>query len=471
MNKIIAFFLLALTTVAACKKESPLATQNGTQSFKFPEKTAQSLEQYMKEQEQAGFSGTVLVMQKGQVLLRKGYGKANGSIDNTPETKFRIGSITKQFTAACILQLAEAGKLSVNDKLSKYFPDFPRGNEVTIHMLLNMTSGIKTYTDPSNFDISKGLEPVIEEIQTLSKEKDKMIAFIQKLGYEFSPGTKYSYSNSNYSLLGYIVEKVSGMLYTEYLQQNIFARIGMSNTGVSASGESLVSGAKGYGKGKLGLPPEILEKMFTPEIAFSAGNLYSTVDDLYKWDRALYGNAILNDASKHKMFTPGNGISGYGYGFGIYDVAKQYCIGHDGHIPGFNSSINRFVKGDICILVLSNNESDVSSITQSLASIVFDISVYQQPKEVIINTNVLNRYVGQYFSGVTGQMELIKKNNKLYGKVAGSELEFKPESETKFFMASSPSQGIEFEVDAAGKLVKAWVSNKGERGEELKKMQ
>ena len=179
MKKIFLFLLLPLTVAA--QKNYP-----------------QLLDQYMQAQaDLRGFNGAVLVMKQNKVMLRKGYGLADRewNIPNTPDAKFRIGSVTKQFTAACILQLIEAGKLSPEDKLSKFYPDFPKGDSVTIHMLLNHTSGIASYTDQKNF----------MDVATLPWSKDSIISYFKNLPYNFSPGTKWAYNNSGYFLLGCII--------------------------------------------------------------------------------------------------------------------------------------------------------------------------------------------------------------------------------------------------------------------------
>src|SRR5215510_10535673 len=197
------------------------------------------LEEYMQAQTDVkDFSGTVLVMKQNKVMLKKGYGMADRewNIANTTDAKFRIGSVTKQFTAACILQLIEAGKLSLDDKLSKFYPDFPKGDSVTIHMLLNHTSGISNYTDQKNF----------MEVATLPWSKDSIISYFKKVPYNFSPGSKWAYNNSGYFLLGCIIEKVTGQSYKDYLQQHILDKLGMKNSGVDRSDTILAMRAKGY---------------------------------------------------------------------------------------------------------------------------------------------------------------------------------------------------------------------------------
>ena len=419
----------------------------------------QLLDQYMQAQADIkGFSGAVLVMKQNKVLLRKGYGLADKewNIPNTADAKFRIGSVTKQFTAACILQLVEKGKLSLDDKLSKFYPDFPKGDSVTIHMLLNHTSGIASYTDQKNF----------MEVATLPWSKDSIIAYFKKVPYNFSPGTKWAYNNSGYFLLGCIIEKVSSQAYNDYLRQNILDKLGMKNSGADKLDSVLSLRAKGYSrKGKQTNNADYISM----EWPFSAGVLYSTLDDLYKWDRALYGNAILTDASKKKMFTPGK--SNYGYGIIIDSLEKHFRIWHNGGIPGFSTNLSRFVNDDICTVVFSNNEMNTDFIAIAMADILFDLPV-EVPyihKEVKIDPALLDKYVGKYSAGLT--LELIKKDGKLYRHRDGTpDIELKSESETKFFYADDTDRQLEFELDASGKVIKTWFYNSGQKGE-IKKIQ
>ena len=440
MKKIIFFLLLPLTSVA----------QKNYQ---------QLLDQYMQAQTTVrNFSGAVLVMKQNKVLLEKGYGLADRewNIPNTPETKFRIGSVTKQFTAACILQLIEAGKLSADDKLSKFFPGFPKGDSVTIHMLLNHTSGIASYTDTREF----------MNVARLDLSKDSMISFFKNKPYNFSPGSKFSYNNSGYFLLGAILEKISGLSYDDYLRKNIFDKLEMKNSGVDRLDSVMEMRARGYSRiGKKVVNADFIS-MGWP---YSAGVLYSTVRDLYKWDRALYGNKILSKESLQKMFTPGK--SNYGYGIIIDSLEKHPRIWHNGGIPGFSTNFSRFVNDDICTIVFSNNESNTDFIAIALANILFDmpVEIPYVHKEVKIDPSILDKYVGKYSAGLT--IEVIKKDGKLYRHRDGTpDIELKPESATKFFYGDETDRQLEFEVDATGKVTKIWFYNSGQKGE-MKKVE
>jgi CubicO group peptidase (beta-lactamase class C family) len=424
------------------------------------------LEKYMDAQSRfKGFTGTVMVVKQNKVLLRKAYGMADREwkIPNTPETRFEIGSLTKQFTAACILQLTEQGKLNLDDKLSKFFPAFNKSDSVTINMLLNHTSGIPSFTGLPGFD----------NVARLSWSRDSMISFFNNKPYDFSPGTNFKYNNAGPFLLGFIIEKVSGLSYKDYLRKNIFDRISMSNTALNDWDTILPLRARGYNMDKKKVENAGFISMEWP---FSSGALVSTVDDLYKWDRALYKNTILSDISKQKMFTPGK--SNYGYGFFIDSLEKHLHIWHTGSIPGFHSNLARFPQDDVFIVVLGNTTivqnntlRVVNVLAEGLADIVFDIPV-ETPyahREVVIDPALLDKFVGKYTAGLT--LEVIKKDNKLYRHRDGtSDIELKPESATKFFYADESNRQLEFELDKAGKVLKIWFINNEQRGE-MKKVE
>ncbi len=440
MKKLILFLLIPVISVS--QKNYP-----------------QLLEQYMKAQTDVrDFSGAVLVMKQNKVLLRKGYGMADREwkVPNVPESKFRIGSVTKQFTAACILQLAEAGKLSLDDKLGKYFPGFPKGDSVTIHMLLNHTSGVPSYTD----------QPDFMKVAVLPWSKDSIIGYFKQVSYNFSPGTSWAYSNSGYFLLGCIIEKAGGQSYSDYLREHILDKLDMKNTGTDRLDTLLPKRARGYSKnGKETVNADYISM----EWPFSAGVMYSTLDDLYTWDRALYNNSVLSSDSRKKMFTPGR--RNYGYGIIIDSLEGHYRIWHNGGIPGFSTNFTRFPDDDICVIVYSNNETNTDFISIALADILFDVPV-ELPyvhREIKIDPAILERYTGKYGAGLT--IELIVKDGKLYRHRNGTpDIELKPESETRFFYGDGSDRMMEFEVDNNGKVVKLWFHNSGQKGE-LKKIE
>lgn len=399
------------------------------------------------------FNGAVLVMQKGKIIYKKAVGLADRewNVPNTVDTKFRIGSVTKQFTAACILQLAEQGKLSLDDKLSKYIPDYPKGDSITIYMLLNHTSGIPNYTDLSEF-WPKAILPL---------SIDSMIALFKNKPLEFSPGTKWNYSNSGFFLLGVIVEKVSGKTYNDYLLENIIKKIGLKNTSLDRLDSVLAFRAKGYNKNRQGVWQHAM--YISMEGPYSAGAIVSTVDDLYKWTKALHNNEVIALAGKEKMMTPY--MENYGYGIGIDSLKTHRRISHSGGIPGFVSSLAYYPAEDLCVVALSNSDYNSSKLGEAMASILFDLPVQTPyiPKEVKIDINLLDKYVGKYV--ITEPIELIKKEGKLYRHKDGApDIELKPESTRRFFYGDHSNRFIEFETDKNGKVIKAWfIGGNGEK--------
>lgn len=376
------------------------------------------------------FSGTVIVTKNGTVLLKKAYGLADyeWNIKNTVDTKFQLASVTKQFTATAILQLVEQGKLSLDDKLSKFFPDYPKADSVTIHMLLSHSSGL-------------GMG--FKELATSTISADSAYNEIKKMPYEFSPGTKSEYSNIGYYLLGKIIEKVSGEKYAVYLKKNIFEKVGMKNTGVSNNDSIILKKAKVYHRTENGYA-------HNPYInwTFNIGHdgVYSTVDDLALWDQALYGTTILLAEMKKRMFTSYNN-QGYGYGFMVnpfYNHGHQ-LIAHDGGFFGTMTSFNRFTDDKIFVAVLSNNESPSHIIAYSLSAIALqkEVELPYKHQQVKADITEYDKYTGKY-----GEIEIIKNGEKLYYN--SSEIELLPESKTKFFRADNNDRTIEFVKNKSG---------------------
>ncbi len=312
---------------------------------------AQKIDELLKNYYDYGqFNGSVLVAEKGKVIYAKGFGMANmeWAIPNQPDTKFRIGSVTKQFTAALILQLVEAGKIKLDGKITDYLSDYRKdtGDRITVHQLLNHTSGIPSYTNQANF------------FAEVSRDPSSVTDFVKKHAsgeLEFEPGTKFNYNNSGYFLLGAIIEKVTGKSYESVLKTRIFEPLGMTNSGYDNHAPLLQKRAAGYEKTPAGFVNAAYLDMSLP---YAAGSLYSTVEDLYKWDQSLYGDKILSAASKKLMFTPG--LSNYGYGFLIADQPigktseKTKVIQHGGGINGFNSLLTRLIDKQQTIILLDN---------------------------------------------------------------------------------------------------------------------
>ncbi|MFB0543667.1 MAG: serine hydrolase domain-containing protein, partial [Candidatus Bathyarchaeia archaeon] len=248
--------------------------------------------------EMRDFSGAILMAREGRISVRKAYGMANYElgVPNTPQTKSHVASITKTFTAAAIMMLQEERLLSVDDPIDQILPDYPRGELITPHHLLSHTSGIPNY---DNF-------PDYNERMLRHSTLEETVAWFRDKPLEFEPGERRSYSNSNYVLLAHLIEAVSGESYEEFMQENIFHPLGMEDTG-NFSHEAIVKNrAGGYAPGPNGL---INAVWYDKSFKMGSGSLYSTVEDLYKWDRALYTDRLLKKSSLERMYA-------HGYGWG-----------------------------------------------------------------------------------------------------------------------------------------------------------
>jgi CubicO group peptidase (beta-lactamase class C family) len=278
------------------------------------------------------FMGTVLVAQNGKILLDKGYGSANleWNIPDSPSTKFRIGSMTKQFTAAAILLLEERGKLKTDDLIKKYMPDAPAAwDKITIFNLLTHTSGIPSFTSFPDYR-STEVTPTTPE-KLVERFRDKPL--------DFQPGEKWDYSNSGYVLLGYLLEKISGQTYKEFIQENIFKPLGMNDSGYDSNSAIIPHRASGYTPTPNG---PVNAGYIDMTIPFSAGALYSTTDDLLRWEQGLFGGKVLSAASLKKMTTPFK--NDYAFGLGVRSDKGHTVIEHGGGIEGFNTQMSYFLK-------------------------------------------------------------------------------------------------------------------------------
>lgn len=341
---------------------------------------AKQMDQLLSKYSEYGqFNGSALVSEHGKVIFKKGYGFANMEWDiaNQPNTKFRLGSISKQFTALLIVKLAEEGKLKLDVPITTYLPDYPKatGDKITIHNLLTHTSGIPNYTSAPDFFKDKSRDPFTPE---------EFVKTFSSLPLEFTPGEKFKYSNSGYFLLGYIIEKVSGKSYEQYLQETILTPLKMVNSGYDHGEIILKNRAAGYEKkGKLIRNAFYLDM----SIPYAAGSLYSTVEDLYLWDQALYTTKLLSEKSMELLFKPyikaGNGF--YGYGWFLEeepngDKAKLKVIEHGGGINGFNTVISR-IPADKNLVVLLNNTGGtiLDEMNQGIRAILYNQPL-NQPK-------------------------------------------------------------------------------------------
>lgn len=365
--------------------------------------------------EKENFNGSILVAKDNEVLLSGGYGFANIDLKtlNKSATSFAIGSVTKQFTAMAIMQLVEKDLINLQDKLSKYIPEISHGDLITIENLLTHTSGLANFTDSNQFFLMGS-----EDINPMD-----MVDLINNLPLEYTPGDGFQYSNTNYLLLGMIVENVSSLSLEKYLDVNIFKPLNMNNTGTSYGINNEIHDATAH-TGYIELMP--IDDSILLKKVYGAGNLYSTVEDLYRWDRALNTEQIIKKDSLDKIFHGYVEVTDsikYGLAWMIEEGEKGKHIFHGGNTLGFTSNISRYVDEDLTVIVLSNNGYYyVQPIIDDLSSIVLN-KEYSMPlglvEIVLDNYDIYDKYVGKYHFLQGSYLEIARLDNKLYAQVTG----------------------------------------------------
>ncbi len=380
------------------------------------------------------FMGSVLVARGSQILFSKGYGAADVEWDvpNSPATKFRLGSVTKQFTAASILLLEERGKLSVNDPVKKYMPDAPAAwDKITIFNLLTHTSGIPNFTS----------FPDYTKLQSLPTTAEQIVARFRDKPLDFAPGENWNYSNSGYVVLTYIIEKVSGSKYDAFVRDNIFTPLGMKDSGYDSNTEVILRRASGYVLKGGHFENANYVDMTVPQ---GAGALYSTTEDLLKWEQGLFGGKLLRAQSLVKMTTPFK--SNYAFGLQVDTAGGHKAIEHSGGIDGFNTQLTFFPDDKLTIVVLGNvNGSAPGEIASKLAALSHGatITLASERKEITLDAAALSRCVGAYQAGPGLIMLITLDGKQLSSKFGGQQANpIFPESRTMFF-----PKGIDAELE------------------------
>ena len=321
------------------------------------------------------FNGTVLVAEAGEVVYAKGVGEADKSwgTPNTTETKFRIGSLTKQFTAALVLQLVEAGQIDLDAPISTYLPDYPvaQGDRVTVHHLLSHTSGVPEHTN----------QPDMNEVMRRAYAPGDFLALFSDRPLDFEPGSRFSYSNSGYYLLGVIVERVTGQTYGAALRERLLAPLGLGDTGYDPFPEILPSMARGYTRTALGFENA---PYIDTSVPYAAGMMVSTAPDLFRWTQALHrAEPFRSAATLDRMLTPA--LDDYGYGIGVSTLPiggqEVRAVAHSGGIPGFSTMLIHLPERDQTIVVLDNTQGSAGALARSLALLLYDqpVALPKQP--------------------------------------------------------------------------------------------
>ena len=409
------------------------------------------------------FMGSILVMQNGQIVLDKGYGCANleWQIPNSPTTKFRLGSITKQFTAASILLLEEQGKLKITDQINKYLPDAPTvWNNITILNLLTHTSGIPNYTSFPDF----------ASMTTSVKTPEQQIETFHNKPLDFQPGSSYAYNNSGYVLLGYLIEIISDQSYQDFVVNNLFKPLTMNDSGYDSHATIILQRASGYTINPDGFRNADYLDMSIP---YAAGSLYSTTQDLRRWVEGLFGEKILSPKSLKKMITPFT--NDYGLGVIMQPVDGCNTVMHGGGINGFSTMMLYSPIDKLMVIVLANLNG-IGFVPGDLATKLVTIAhgntviLSSERKEVIISPEILINYVGTYnlksmnkaYPMPPINFVITLENGYLMAEGAKKlKTQLFPESETKFF-GRIPDVQIEFISTAKDKISKLVLHQDGE---------
>jgi CubicO group peptidase (beta-lactamase class C family) len=398
---------------------------------------AKQLDQLISEKYKTIAPGcVVLVAKKGHVIYQKAFGSANVELDvpMQPEMIFRLGSITKQYTSVAILQLVEQGKISLQDSLQKYVKDYPsKGHTITIENLLTHTSGIKDY---------QAIEDTTPNAERRDYTPKQGVDFFKNEPLEFEPGTKFKYSNSNYFLLGYIIELITGKNYQAYLDQNIFNAAGLTGTYYNQQEKIIRGRVTGYTKLDTTLENADYLSMTT---AYAAGALMANVADVFKWHEALYQQKIIRKDMLDKATVPfrlNNGtFTGYGYGWYLNEINGSKTIEHGGAIDGFRSDEIYLPEEDVFVVTLFNclaYKNDWMELSNEIAGLSSGKPLQRDFK---LPDSVVKKYLGVYRykadPKINVTFKIYEKGGKLYCDLSngtGANMVLVPKSETKFVL-------------------------------------
>ena len=387
------------------------------------------------------FTGAVLVARDGEVLLDRGYGFANRewSVPNDGDTKFRLGSVTKQFTAVAIMLLNERGLVDLDAPVKTYLPDAPAAwDGVTVRHLLTHTAGVPNFTDFDDYGASK----------TLPATMDSLIGRFRDRPLDFQPGEGWSYSNSGYILLTAIVEKASGRSYADFVAETLFQPLGMADSGYDSHAAVLPRRASGYAPTARGIVNADYIDMSIPQ---GAGALYSTTRDLLKWEQGLFGGRLLTPASLALLTTPVR--NQYAFGLAVTQAGGNTTIAHSGGIEGFNTNMAWDPDRRMTVIVLGNlNGPGSDQVAGSLMALARGetVTLASERQAVAVAPEVLRSYEGVYELAPTFAITISVVDGKLMAQATGQDaFELHPESDSRFFLTVVDAQ-ITFTRDDAG---------------------
>lgn len=347
------------------------------------------------------FTGAVLVAVDGKPVLRRAVGEANREwhVANTVDTRFRIGSATKTFTAVAILRLVDEGKVALDDPAAKYLPNLPQAwAGVTIRMLLSHTAGVPDYIYAPTFR---------DREARLVQTPESLLALVRDKPLDFAPGAGWRYSNTGFVLLGTVIEKASERPYAAYLSETFFKPLGMGETGYETENAITARRASGYMRTRDGWAAG---PFIAPSAAYAAGALYSTVDDLLKWDQALYGDRLVSKSGRDLMFADYR--NHYGLGWQVDEAWGAARISHGGATPGFQASFQRYPSRRLTVAALSNSDLGVAEkLATDLAGLCLGASVY--PAEVALAPKALDVFAGDYRNADGFPVKVVRQGARL----------------------------------------------------------
>ncbi|MBD2700021.1 serine hydrolase [Spirosoma sp. BT702] len=409
-------------------------------------------------------NGTVLIAKKGEVLIQKGYGWRNeaAKIANDTSSIYQLGSITKTFTGAAILQLQAEGKLSVKDKLSKYFPDFPNADQITLDDLFAHTSGIYDYKGflyqkegPDKMDFTRPID------------KNRLVARFSSKPTTGKPGDEVQYTNSGYYLLGLLIEKLTGKQFETVIRERFLTPLRLTNTGFDFINLKRPGKTVGYTYHKDSVL--VAETPIDSTTGYAAGGMYSTVGDLYRWARAIQSSQFLSAADWQRSVTPiGKTMWSYGWGINKFKGNKVLAF-QNGNLPGYSTFFTLMPEEDIVFVVLANvdDTSDLTTLEPILRDLVFIMfgEPYQLPKNhksITLDESVLRQYVGNYQLEPKRILSITFDKGKLFLQVTGQgKFEIFPETETDFFLKAVDAQ-LTFHKQATGNVSQVVVHQNGD---------
>ena len=411
---------------------------------------------------------SVIVIKDGRILLKRGYGLAN--LENKrpiePDTAFLLGSVTKQFTAMAIMMLAERGKLRYESPLSKFFPEFPPyAQQITVRHLLNHTAGFPEYDDlfldsgKLDKDYPRSAKTKPSSFEPTAKDALAILAHVK--APHFAVGEKWEYSNSGYVILAQIVEKVSGQSFSQFLQRNVFTPLGMTRSLLYDETRPKVQNVATSYTLKDGVYKDI---DYTPQNAiYGEDNIYTTVEDIYKWDQALYTEKLVKTATLKQAFTPGklnNGtITDYGFGWKVRKFLGLNAVEHGGSWLGFRTHILRFPDQHFTVVVLANlAQLGVDDFASKIGKIYLG-DYMTLPVAIQLAPEVMQKYVGRYeiVPGFIAEVSLEK--SLLWIKMPdATRWKLLPESETKYFLEGREEESLTFNQDQKGNVISLFAA-------------